>query len=506
MRIENKKGTALRAVVLALAAVVFLLLFSGSTSPLTNHVGADSAFFRLVGLGMTQGMLPYRDFFDMKGPWLFLIEYLGQLICAGRTGTFVMQCVSLILTLWIMDGIFRMQLKGKKYAALWEALCVAACLAYIGGTFEHGNLTEEFSLPWLLLAVYFALRYLKRVQAEGKYSHPLAVGFYYGFAFGVLALIRITNAAAIGAILLTIVPGLLLKKEFRNLFANGAMFILGCAAAFAPMCVYYACHGLLGEMLNQVFLFGVQYSTEISLTEKLRNVITQMYACVILALLPVVALALRRVRNWQYWLLSVSSFLLLLLAATMGNAYLHYFVLGIPNLVLGLAFLPEQSEEMQPAAGNGKARTAAATLLVLGMFVLPCRNTWTNWQTNLGWIRDAAAGVESLQTHQIWGILSHIPKSEYDSVYAYGMESCSVWYDRAGMLPAHRYCDWQEHYISLNPEIGEELAAWLEEEPVKWIVIPMNYQIAPERIAEAVEAHYDVYADNGAYILLKVKD
>lgn len=73
---------------LSVAAVAFLSVFSMYTSPFTSLPGGDAAFFRLVGQGMTQGMLPYRDFFDMKGPYLFLIEYLAQLICFGRVGCF----------------------------------------------------------------------------------------------------------------------------------------------------------------------------------------------------------------------------------------------------------------------------------------------------------------------------------------------------------------------------------------------------------------------------------
>ncbi|MBQ7801868.1 MAG: hypothetical protein IJ375_06060 [Oscillospiraceae bacterium] len=499
MKLAYKKGTGPRLILLAAAAVAFLLLFSGSTSPLTDFVGADSAFFRLVGKGMTEGRLPYRDFFDMKGPWLFLIEYLGQLIWEGRTGAFIMQCLNLILSLWITDGIFRLRLEGKKYAALWEALGILACLVYTGGTLEYGNLTEEFSLPWLLLAVYFALRYLKRAQAEGDYSHSPAVGFYYGFAFGVMALIRVTNAAVIGAVLLAIAPGLLVKKEYKNLLLNGLAFLLGCAGAFAPMCVYYAAQGLLGEMLEQVFLFGVQYSAEVSLAQKARSVLSEMTGYVIIAVLPLVPLAVRRERNWQYWVLAASSCALLLLAAAMGNAYLHYFTLGVPNLVLGLALLPEEGEE------KGNLRQWVPVLIALVMLLLPARTTLKSLQRNLNWMREAASGVETAQSLQIRDIVSHIPESDYDSVYAYGMGSCSGWYAQAGLLPAHRYCDWQAHYIELNPEIEGELAQWMAEEQVRWIVLPADYEPAPARIARALEDHYQEYARNGAYVLLTAK-
>ena len=89
-RISVFRSTA-RILLTALAAVGFLAVCALSTTPLLQYnVGQDAAFFRLVGKGMTQGMLPYRDFFDMKGPYLFMMEYLGQRLFPGRMGAFLL--------------------------------------------------------------------------------------------------------------------------------------------------------------------------------------------------------------------------------------------------------------------------------------------------------------------------------------------------------------------------------------------------------------------------------
>lgn len=84
--------------IVSTTAVLFLMLFSYSTSPCFPwSFGWDSAFFQLVGRGMAEGKVPYRDFFDMKGPWLFLIQYLGNLV--GEYGVFLLQCIALVVEL-----------------------------------------------------------------------------------------------------------------------------------------------------------------------------------------------------------------------------------------------------------------------------------------------------------------------------------------------------------------------------------------------------------------------
>ena len=88
---KNVCRNFLAAGVSLLLAAVFCLIFSYYSSPLTPQTyGWDSSFFQLVGASMTKGFLPYRHFFDNKGPYLFLLEWLGQTVCYGRGGVFIL--------------------------------------------------------------------------------------------------------------------------------------------------------------------------------------------------------------------------------------------------------------------------------------------------------------------------------------------------------------------------------------------------------------------------------
>ena len=142
-----------------LSGILFLLFFSYMTSPLVPRAyGWDSAFFQLVGNGMTKGYLPYRDFYDMKGPWLFFIEYVSQLLVFGRTGIFLLQCISLGFVLFFCRQIYRKYFDG---GGIWGSL-VTVLPRYIvlASTIEGGNLTEEWSLPLLFLCMYLSLDFI----------------------------------------------------------------------------------------------------------------------------------------------------------------------------------------------------------------------------------------------------------------------------------------------------------------------------------------------------------
>ena len=158
---KNKFTSVARPLLLLGMLTVFLLLFSYSTSPLTaDCTSSDSTFFMLVGKGMTKGYMPYRDFFDMKGPYLFFIEYIGQLISYGRNGIFAVQILFMFITLYFFDKSYRLVM--KKENLFLEIVMLGTMLVLGCGTIQEGNLCEEINMPFLSVCLYMALYYFKK--------------------------------------------------------------------------------------------------------------------------------------------------------------------------------------------------------------------------------------------------------------------------------------------------------------------------------------------------------
>ncbi len=492
-----------RCSIYAVVSVVFLLIFSTSTSPLTDAYGFDSAFFTLVGQGITRGLLPYRDFFDMKGPYLFFFEYLGQLLWPGRTGAFVLQWVNLSACLWVVDSIYTSELKlfaldsFKNFIKLFF-VGFAPVLIVAAFTFERGNLTEELSLLFLLLAMKFMLTYFKKTEADNTYPHPLKYGFCYGVFFGILALIRITNAALIGAVVLTIAIELIWGKQFKNLILNGLMFIAGVCAAFAPMVLYFHLNGLLSEMLYQVFAFGFTYSSEFTFLEKVLSTCAQHWAIVLAMLFPVFVTFILSPKNRKYCVFSVSSFVLLMIAVCMGNGYMHYFTLGLPNIVFGLLMILKQDGLSR--FSTGRKWILATVCVALSLLQMP------SFVIAGGACATRILNLKNDRTcSQVLEIKSHIPEEDYSKVYAYTKTSCSAWYQIADLFPPNRYCDWQDHYMALSPKIKEEFTHYFEESGPEWLVTSTTRPIESKEINEIIDAEYTLYAENDMFRLFKRK-
>lgn len=498
---------SLRLLLAALTAVAFLAVCALSTTPLLRYnVGQDAAFFRLVGQGMTQGGLPYRDYFDMKGPYLFLMEYLGQRCFPGRMGAFALESVCLFVTILFSLKCWDLA-TGDSRLPIWVGPLLLLPMGYVlSFTMTGGNLTEELSLPFLMPCLYLFLRYLNqtRIPVPENQDHPLAAGFYDGLVFGVMAMIRVTNAALIGAILLTAVANLVVWKRFRNLFANGCVFLLGVVAGVLPALGWCASRGILMEMLDQVFLFGFRYSGESGLLDSLAAM-GQVRTCLALLLLPAAPLIAYRLRDWKLWLFFVSSSLTVLVAALMGNGYCHYFVLTLPNLVY-TGFLTVYGVKHRRFWKKGKrivclllSGALSVTLLAVPWKLFRVR---AFEEVRYG-MYCARYGVEERQDYDaVRALLEEIPEAERSGVYVYGLDSCSAWYLQAGLQPPMKYCDWQPHYIQLVPEIGAEIKDFLASQTCRWVVTGVK-EAEPALIRELLEREFQIVAEAENYRLWK---
>ena len=325
------------------SSVLFLLFYSTATSPLTSYYGEDSAFYAMVGAAMKHGMLPYRDFYEMKGPYMFWIEYFGQLISEGRFGTFCIQTINMTLTIGIILCIVNLLLKKmtiKKIQRVVIYICsVLFSLLIISFTFEGGNLTEEFSYPVMVLCLYLCLKYFDDQDCSPVSDHSLKIGFIYGMAFGFFAFVRIINAAFLGAVLLTIVIYLISKKNWKNILQNAVVFIAGVIVAMLPACIWALTQGILKDMIRQVFVLAFSYSTELNMADRFMLVKNFVWPMIVIGMVSIFLYFTGSKKKWPLLLLSVSSAVILLIAVSMGDGYLHYFSLQLPNAVLALYFL-----------------------------------------------------------------------------------------------------------------------------------------------------------------------
>ena len=252
------KKNLLQTGLLFLVAILFVTFYSFSTSPLYVNEGYDSGVFKSMGFAITQGKIPYVDFFDHKGPVLYFINALGQWLIPGRLGIFFLQIIATSISFIFLFKTARLFLNGV------ASICVMAVTLYLlGGLYQEGNQCEEWILAIVSPCVYFLLSDI--VRGELKHTSPL-YGFLYGVCFGLAFFVRPNDALAIlGGILLGAIgyAWFVMKETKLRILYDVLAFMGGFVVVCIPIYVYFSYHHAFDDFIYGLFIHNSLYSNGI---------------------------------------------------------------------------------------------------------------------------------------------------------------------------------------------------------------------------------------------------
>lgn len=454
---------------LILTSVAFLYLFSYSTSPRYTTWGDDSAIFQLVGKCWAEGLLPYVDLFENKGPLLFFIDALGYTI-TPRVGIMLLQIPAMYLSMLLAWRTLELFTAGKgKFAA------AVLMLIYYAAYYLDGNRTEEWSMPFLMAATYFFLRRLKN-SADGKFYFPPTVGLIDGVGFGACILLRASNAAPLCCCVLLTAIFLIRAREFKTLLKNFLNFVAGAVIIVASFAVYFAAHGSLYDMLYGTILLNVLYTTGTAHYPLNRDYF--FYVTInflpLLLLIAVSLTGLLRERNRLLWSgLFVGVAMLLFMMRL--RPYIGYCPLIVPTMPLLFASIAAVREmysaplkKIWHAHGFSFGRLAIKFFAVCVIAVL-CLPLW--FYVNKPYSTVVAAPSDNEISTAMIKFSDIIPQNERQSFVTWGRGGfIAKWTLTTGLRSREKFFGYIKAFGETDPSIRETWFRHVKENPPLWIL------------------------------------
>lgn len=455
-RAEARPG---RLWLLALAvSAVFLLFASVYTSPLNGYYGYDSPYFLLMGKGICQGMVPYRDLYDQKGPLVFYLNALGYWLTGERSGVFLLQILFLSATLTLLWRCFRRFADERRCALLMGAFFLLYC-----GTVQEGDMVEEWSLLFSALPMALGLGFL--ASPEPLERHPLSYSLCYGLCLGAHAFNRATNAALTAGLILAFALLLLRERKFAALFRNAGAVLLGLGLFILPWWLGFRAAGAWDQLVYAAFTHNFHYAVDGAGEKGLLD-----WALILVKTLPVWLTlgALPRLRRagvpGRVLCAGACMGLVGAFTMTMGYGWKHYYMNLIPVLLLDLCLLLS----LLPAPDRGRGKKRLAVLAVCLACLLPYapeavrhagRIVYCDFIGYSRWdiLAEDGAYVDRLLTEdrdRVWGF-DLLPR---DYLYA-------------DVMPCYRYFADQSWMGAAEPGILEEIDAMLQSDPPVWVLV-----------------------------------
>ena len=469
---------------LAIVAILFVTLFSTTTSPLYGlRDELDSYVYQTIGKYWVQGYLPYVDLWDQKGPIIYMINAIGYWMTGTKTGVYLIQLVFMTMTSFFMYKVYRMVLKPS-----YSLLGVCFSLFCLYNLYAEGNHVEEYLLPFLVIALYLQYIWICQYSVNKKSTHNPWYAALYGFILAFCLFTRLTNALGVcgGVALITLL--LLINGCYKNLCMNALAFIGGFAILFVPISLYFWANDAFDDMWYGTLLFNLKYVSHPmfgiggdSTVSSLFRTFIDVYICMATALL----LLLSKRKIVGVWMLSISVLLWLWLFNSHG--FVHYGMLCVPCSCLIVVII---FSELQTKRSYFYKLSYVGVLLVYVMmnvtklfFVLP----------------------KSEMNKEEEVLLRQIPVEDYSKIAAYDLGP--YLYVKYNMVPPYKFFTAQSLTLSLSR--SEEHRSRIVQEysklKAKWIMLP-EWSKEDCAIRPILDEHYKLAGLSGPCLLYKLKD
>lgn len=354
---------------LILAAVVIISICSTSSPLYAFNTWVDANCFFTVGKSMLQGMVPYRDLFEQKGPLLYTLHALTSLVSDDSfLGVYFLEILCCFFFLVYASKLLRLFCRDS-VLLLVPLLGAAVCAST---AFQMGDSAEELCLPLLVYAGYVGV---KALQENTLPSHREF--FFLGITSACVLWIKYT---ILGFYLGWIVAPACLalsQRRFGELLKKLGVLIVGIFTVTLPFLLYFGWNHALPDLFEVYFYDNIfLYSNMESSNSFLKDTLAGLYQ--IKQLFPIGAVAVLLGTVWCWYRCSRLVFVShiatcagLLLTVFGGGRYYAYYSLAFgATAVFGIGALYDiavfsREKLKEPFRSRGCAATALALCCAL---------------------------------------------------------------------------------------------------------------------------------------------
>lgn len=454
--------------------VAVLLTFTDILSPiypLYETWYSDQYIFELTGKIWAEGGVPYVDFWDQKGPMIFLFNMLGWKLTGSSLGIFLLTVV------WAAITINTLYLLAKEFVPQQYGTAISIAIAWVSAVWigilcaPSWDLVEPLCLPFLAISLLIAVRWFKLGGNGVKPSVPWWHPFIYGLSFSVCLLSRLTNALSVCVIVLVITVMLIVWKQWKALFTCALFFIAGVALPLVPFCIYFVVHQAFYDFMYGTILFNLSYAggSEGLLSEQNNTIVLILCVPCAMILIGLAHMLFKRQCNPIDSTMALSGLLLIALFFNI-NPYQHYAAVAAIFLPILLGTVCQFINE--------RFIVRWQTLVALGLILALLCGYQAKIDNKLIWSEPIYDEPELEQV---------IQEAQGDIVLYNVLVDAYLKYD---LTPMYKFAWLQDWEASFSESYTQQLRDEFATARAKYLVVQPYYTLPEPAITEILEDRY----------------
>lgn len=415
--------------------------------------GTDSSVFQYMGQMMKEGYVPYRDFFDHKGIFLYVINYIGVLISPDY-GVWFIEVFVIFISACICCKIAE-----KKCGMVLGAGVTVLIFSLLNVYYDGGNMTEEYAMPFQMAALAIFLDYF----LEGKISKVRLM--ICGLCFGAVCLLRVNMISVWLVFCIMVLVQSIYQKKLNEIAGFLGFFLLGCGIFVLPFMIYLLYHHALADFFEQYILFNQRYATDenfVTAQGKLDSLVFFGMTIAFLAAFIYLFLQLRKKECCFFHIGYLCYMAVTLLFICMsGQQYRHYGMTLLPALIYPYSLLAGNllSSKGKKKVFYGIAAGVLFMAIAFNNYYLLALNAYQQ-------VIKKSVYIDK----QIQAVAVYVEENttEEDEISVYGNRN--MVYNLSGRKSASKY-SYQKPIGTICPEIMEEYFEEIKEKKPELIVV-----------------------------------
>lgn len=342
---EKKSSSFIMGIYCLIMSAIFLLICTKSSPLYPINDWVDSNSFFTMGKGMMNGKVLYKDLFEQKGPLLYFIHGLAYLISNTTfLGVYVFEVIFFAVFLYFCNKIINLYYD-KKYSYIALPIISAIILNLIN--FSHGDSAEEFTIPLLVISLYYLLKYFK-----DEYPNPMKARILLlnGFLAGCTMWIKYSLLGFWFGWMMMIFISSVINKRFKESIKECIIFLIGMFLATIPWIIYFGINGAIKDWINTyIFINLNSYSVDYTLAEKIEFVFNKLsinlrvnpiYSPLTIIGLLYILISNKFIKNIIGKIsIVIIIFTSIILVYIGGKGYVYYFFIFAPFIIFGILFI-----------------------------------------------------------------------------------------------------------------------------------------------------------------------
>lgn len=323
--------------------------------PAGRDPAEDSGVFFYAAQRLLDGGAPYRDIWDHKPPGVYFVDAMG-LALGGRTGVWLVQLAFLVAAALL--GYRALRREFGTAAALVGSVAWLVTLPRLFLELGQTSFVEFYALP-LQFGALLLLRDIRTLPA----GRAAAIGVLGGAAL-------LFKPTLVG---IWIAIGLVtLLQRRRDALAPMTQVAVGALVPLAIVSAWAAAQGVLGEMVDQAFVYNRAYAAFAPVSDRIEAVLSGLRLTLPSGLAAVAIgawLYAALTRRFDLTLLSVAlvAFPIEIALSTWGRGYHYYFISWLPSMAILAAFVVSELRRIVPP----RIAWPALALGLIAMSALP---------------------------------------------------------------------------------------------------------------------------------------